>query len=126
MPEEGGAVEELYDNLNNADDAKVNQIIKGLLDTDDIETKTEIINVIPVTGLDLFAKYADKILTNSCTASDVRQCVEDWLYAFRVNMVSKDRGGRREVVEMVTGAKTDDSQNFARSLLDKALGSSRQ
>lgn len=113
------------DDLEEDNDISTNQLVKQLLTTEDIEAKTEIANPIAMTTIDILKKHADKILQQRCDADDVKGIFDDFAMWYRINMVSYKRQSRKEVIDAVTAVRTDESSDFARSLLDHALGTNK-
>ena len=102
-----------------------NQIIKGLLTEDDLDVKTEIWNPLAAATIGVLATNIDKVLQQKVTAKDIKDLIGDWHHDFKKYMVSYKRQSRKEVVQAVTNVKQDESAEFAKSLLDRALGSQK-
>ena len=113
----------LFDDLEEDSDVSTNQIIKSLMTSEDLEVKTQITNPLAQSTLDITAKYFAKIMSQRITADDISNFMVDWNRWFRMNMISYDRQSRKEVVQAVTSTRPDESNEFAKSLLEKAIGS---
>jgi len=113
------------DDLDEDSNISGNQIINKLLTEEDLAVKTEIWNPLAASTLDVLGENFDKVLQQKVTAQDLKKLIIDWQLWMRRNMVSYKRQSRKEVVQAVTSAPRDDSSEFAKSLLDRALGSQK-
>ena len=118
-----GVIEQTLDDLEEDSDVSTNQIIKSLMTSEDLEVKTQITNPLAQSTLDMIGMYFDKIMTQTVTAKDCSTFMVDWNRWFRMNMISYDRQSRKEVVQSVTSVRPEESSDFAKSLLEKAIGS---
>ena len=116
-------IEQTLDDLEEDSDVSTNQIIKSLMTSEDLEVKTHITNPLAQSTLDITAKYFAKIMSQSISAKDISEFMVDWNRWFRMNMISYDRLSRKEVVQAVTSTRPDENNEFAKSLLEKAIGS---
>jgi len=106
------------------DDSSVsaNQIIKGLLTEDDINVKTEIWNPIAASTFDILGDKIEIVLQQKAKAKDIKDLCQGWMLWLRRNMISYKRQSRKEVVQAVTNVRPDETQDLAKSLLERALG----
>lgn len=86
-----------FDRLQPVEDESIERLMGQMLDGEDTPTKTEINEPKELTQLEMYAEWLKLE-----GFDDVAQFVDKWVDKFRVNMISKKRKSRTEVVQMVS------------------------
>ena len=86
------------DGFNEYSEASLEKILANLLDTKDIELKSEIKNVPSITVLDIIGEYLEKRKLPKSAA-----LLSGYIQKFLKYMVSNDRKGRMEIIDAVKG-----------------------
>jgi hypothetical protein len=86
-----------FDKLTPIEDESVEKLMGQMLDGENTPTKTEVNEPRQLTQLEMYAEWLKLE-----GFDDVAEFVTTWVDKFRINMISKKRKSRIEVVQMVS------------------------
>lgn len=86
-----------FDKLTPISDESVEQLMGQMLDGENTPTKTEVNEPKELTQLEMYAEWLRLESFEDCA-----EFVEKFVAKFRINMISKKRKSRTEVVQMVS------------------------
>ena len=86
-----------FDKLTPIEDESVEKLMGQMLDGENTPTKTEVNEPRELTQLEMYAEWL-----RLEGFDDVADFVDKWVDKFRINMISKKRKSRIEVVQMVS------------------------
>ena len=97
-------------------DEEIAQLVSELINSKDVELKTQIDNPVLISLMDTLADYlADRNLQQSSNL------IANLLFHFRVNMVSYKRKSREEYIKALIGVKEEEKEK-QEEILKKLLG----
>jgi oligoendopeptidase F len=91
---------DIFSELSLQSDESFEKILRALMESKDIELKTEIINPLAMAKLKAFGKYMGQKKYVKCEAF-----IDSFIEALNKYMVSNDREGRREIIQAISEVK---------------------
>jgi hypothetical protein len=107
--------EKIFSELLETKETKLEDILSNLINKQDLELKTEIHNPLIISTLDVLAITLKENNLNSSS-----NILSNFLYWFRINMISYKRLSRNEIIKGIIGLREEVIEE-RRSFLDKLL-----
>jgi pantothenate synthetase len=107
--------EKIFEELIETKETKLEDILSNLINKQDLELKTEIHNPLVISALDVLAI---SLRENNLNISS--NILANFLYWFRINMVSYKRLSRNEIIKGIIGLR-EEAIEERKSLIDKLL-----